>query len=531
MLNRDNWAFSNLEDGTVYEASARVTELLYQRASRNRLIITSREAIVPVNGWKPGGGRDAGFSDDMGNLTDFAQRSGIRQYLPQGDQLVDIENAIKAAVDAGADDIFIYLTGHGFESGNRPHKDTVLRPQDLIEMMRKFPTARFKVVVQGCYGGKWVDPLKESGMVDIVLTAANGEQASYGDLDLGGDPNPDDTGSEYSSGLFEDLDAIAESGALQIEARGLAQEAGRDEFVGWLMLADVSAREKDVSLIRGLTEPQNWTRSGAAPAPSTTTTTLAPARTPIYDSIVAEASNTGGFLLDAPTLHRIFDEIGEALDSIRQREKEAVYIESIDIDMYGYNKVKFSDLGVAIDFNESAFECGEASLTRRVVCADRVLDMPPGDVLIAAMTLVGDVPVASAERSYIYSLVLDSDGFAENNWEFNEPFDWDLFQGTDRWYQLLWDHRQAKSSLTVNQLTDNGNVSGTEASTVRAVVDGNTIVFFVSMSEFASDTPGARLTAFHHDGRFSEETRGADVSGSDPTAPLDSISTRVDLGW
>jgi hypothetical protein len=39
------------------------------------------------------------------------------------------------------------------------------------------------------------------------------------------------------------------------------------------------------------------------------------------------------------------------------------------------------------------------------------------------------------------------------------------------------------------------------------------------MSEFPAAEPAFRLTAFGHDGRFSESDRGGDVSGVDPAEP------------
>ena len=217
----------------------------------------------------------------------------------------------------------------------------------------------------------------------------------------------------------------------------------------------------------------------------------------------------------------------------RQREDDAIYIDTIDLDVYTINKVDFGSIGVEIDFNESVFECGELNRIRAVVCADQVLDMPPGEVLVASMTMVGRIPLDDPDRSYIYSLVLDSDGEPANNWVFNQPFDWDLFQGADRWYQLIWDHRAMKWSLTVTQLTASGGFpSGTESSSIRAVVLGNVVVFFVSMEEFSVSQPAVRLTAFHHDGNFGEATRGADVSGANPTEPLTLVPEAVvDIGW
>ena len=52
------------------------------------------------------------------------------------------------------------------------------------------------------------------------------------------------------------------------------------------------------------------------------------------------------------------------------------------------------------------------------------------------------------------------------------------------------------------------------------MIESDTIVFFISASEFDAAQPGYRLTAFGHDGFFSPDHRGADVSGADPTEPL-----------
>ena len=57
----------------------------------------------------------------------------------------------------------------------------------------------------------------------------------------------------------------------------------------------------------------------------TSAISIPPTRTPEYDRLMEVAANENNFLLNAPELHRIFDEIGEALDSIRQREDEAIY--------------------------------------------------------------------------------------------------------------------------------------------------------------------------------------------------------------
>ena len=259
---------------------------------------------------------------------------------------------------------------------------------------------------------------------------------------------------------------------------------------------------------------------------STTTTTIGVTRTPIYDSIVARSWN--GPVVDAPMLHRIFDEIGEALDSIRRRQDEAVYVEAVDIDVYMVNKFDYGALGVEVNFNESIFECGDRG-EQYVVCDGSATDMPAGEVMAAGMQLVADVPLDDPDRSYIYSLVADTDSSPVNNWVFNPPFDWDLFQGTDTWWQLVWDHQAGAWSLSRSLVDGSGGIS-TVATAARVVIEGNTIVFFAPLDEVGD--VGVRFTAFHHDGFFGEETRGADVSGVDPTEALTEVPATVwDAGW
>ena len=155
------------------------------------------------------------------------------------------------------------------------------------------------------------------------------------------------------------------------------------------------------------------------------------------------------------------------------------------------------------------------------VCADGVLDMPPGGVVVAALIVAEPIPLESPDRSLIYSAVFDSDGDPANDWVFNDPFDWDYFQGADRWYQLAYSHTAGTWTLTVTQLDAGGAITGSiEPSTVRAVIEGDTIVFFISETEFAVDRPGYRLTTFGHDGAFSQDDRGGDVSGDLPSDPL-----------
>jgi hypothetical protein len=207
----------------------------------------------------------------------------------------------------------------------------------------------------------------------------------------------------------------------------------------------------------------------------------------------------------------------------------------VDLEWYGAGKYGYDAAGVTITFNESIFECGEAAGGRRVVCADGgVLPMPAGEVAVLGMVLADEIPQTGGDHSLVYSAVLDSDADPANDWVFVPPFDMDYFQGTDRWYQVLYDHIADSWRLVVTQLSPDGGIgTASEASTVRAVVEGDTVVFFISMEEFPAAEPGYRLTAFGHDGLFSESDRGGDVSGrlpNEPPLPLERGTVPVSPG-
>jgi hypothetical protein len=224
--------------------------------------------------------------------------------------------------------------------------------------------------------------------------------------------------------------------------------------------------------------------------------------------------------LEIDELEFIEDQLLDFLDSISGRTPTFIG-PTIDVRRSLAFRVEFSSAGMMEAYGNTIYECGSNDGQRAVVCPSNVLPMPEegGAVWAFAMLLAEPVPLAAADRSYIYSAVFDSDGDPANDWRFNPPFDFDLFQAADRWYQLAWDHNGQQWILGVNQVNA-AQQPAPVPSAVRAVIEGDTIVFFIPAAEFALAEPPYRLTAFGHDGTFNENDRGADVTGVDPTAPL-----------
>lgn len=212
------------------------------------------------------------------------------------------------------------------------------------------------------------------------------------------------------------------------------------------------------------------------------------------------------------------DPSGDGIDSISSNPV-TFFAAWFDIGFFFFQMRFLTLTQLNLLFNNSIYECGTASSDQRVVCPTGVTFFDEGNMLTAMMELRAPVPMNDPNHSYIYSLVIDSDGNPANNWIPQGPFDWDLFQGADRWYQLIWNHQTGQWSVTVTQV-DSSQATTTVSSAVRVLIDGDRIYFFVPDDEFTASAPGARLTAFGHDGTFNPNDRGADVNGANPTEPL-----------
>ena len=169
-------------------------------------------------------------------------------------------------------------------------------------------------------------------------------------------------------------------------------------------------------------------------------------------------------------------------------------------------------------FGNTAYPCDEFGGGLRTVCRATPGAFAEGAMWVGTMVLGTDVPDNDPDHSLIYSLVFDSDNDPANDWIPVDPFVWDYFQATDRWYQLIWNHLTRTWTVTVTQV-DASQTQVDVPSAVRVVIVQNAVTFFIPVTELPSATPAYRFSAFAHDGSFSRTDRGGDVSGVDPTVP------------
>ena len=261
--------------------------------------------------------------------------------------------------------------------------------------------------------------------------------------------------------------------------------------------------------------------SSSSAASDPTTGTQAPPATPppvIGDPILDGLLRAIGLDLDPEEQLELKDLLGDLIDSLLG-VVPAYQGSDVDIVEARPHLAVVDNPFQVNAFGNTVYPCGDTDPL--VVCATEVLEMEAGELLVVAVKMDDDVPTTSTERSYIYSIVFDSDEDPANDWVFNPPFEWDYFQGADLWYQAIYDHTTGSWFVDVTQLTADGSFpAASTPSAVRLVVDGPWMVWFIPTSEFAVYPAPFRVTAFAHDGFFSESSRGGDVMGADPTEPL-----------
>ena len=189
-------------------------------------------------------------------------------------------------------------------------------------------------------------------------------------------------------------------------------------------------------------------------------------------------------------------------------------------------------------FNDSLFECGQRG-QRTVVCPEDVLPMPGGEIVVAVMVLAEPLPepvrdpdpggnpsLQAGENLHTYAFVADSDGDPSNNFQYQSPYNWDYFQDTDLWYQLIGN----PSSGTWIAVVGGPRYGAQTASALRVVIEEDTITFFIPAAEFGDlDLVRYRLSAFQHDGSYRAAVSSGDVSGENPAvAPIPLIRTTIE---
>ena len=216
------------------------------------------EGAIVVNGNKPNY-PDMGITEDANNMYEFYRKflgdDWVEKLEFPDNEKEDLRNAIGEMVGKGVNDLTIYIVSHG-ENDSLTMGNTDMTAEEFKEMLENFSNVTFKIIIDACYSGSFIDNLKNLDNVAIILTATDENRFSYGDIDGPGDPNPYDTGGEWTSGFLEDLMEYTTDQSTWNYIEDIALEYGVSEKVVLYWYAWESAWKLDYARILGLSNPQ-----------------------------------------------------------------------------------------------------------------------------------------------------------------------------------------------------------------------------------------------------------------------------------
>ena len=247
-----------------------------------------RAAAVPKDAFKDdclvslGLRDDPLFSGDFTGVGGWAASVGLPAYKPgngpggRAPGGAELASAVTDLTDTKrCKDVMIFISGHGYPGpryvpaiqtgasvAGQPW--TGVRASDLQGILRAHPQTTFKIKLNGCYSGRFVDELKGEKNLLVMETAANGTEYSWGPLParmLHPDgrtinvPAHDNPGrSEFVNGNIAGLTAFFAS-AEEVQT---AQTAGGSLLARSLGRAFELGAALDGARLAGLTHPQRF---------------------------------------------------------------------------------------------------------------------------------------------------------------------------------------------------------------------------------------------------------------------------------
>lgn len=139
------------------------------------------------------------FSGDFaGGIVGWAQSVGLRAFKPGNGPggrppgASELAAAVTHVIDENAcKDVFIFASGHGYGPPGPPGIQTGdvaggpfigITPTDLRSILRAHPQTTFKIKLNGCYTGRFVEPLQSEPNLLVLETAASVDEYSWGPL-------------------------------------------------------------------------------------------------------------------------------------------------------------------------------------------------------------------------------------------------------------------------------------------------------------------------------------------------------------
>lgn len=251
---------------------------------------------------------DPKFRPDFVGMEAFARSVGLRTFYagerarpysarPLADRSgangEDLERNVDWLVDRErCKDIFIFLDGHGSRDGRgsvTTGEDKWIFPADLSIVMGAHPNITFKVKIDACFSGKFLDPangLKEKPNLLVLETSSSATEVSYSSLDgmeitgPDGEPvvseTPNGGRGEFTNGNIAGMRTFTRS----LGEVSAAQEAGGSLLARTIARSFVRGARSDRARQAGWTHPQIYDNiRDTTPPPPPVAVTATPSHT------------------------------------------------------------------------------------------------------------------------------------------------------------------------------------------------------------------------------------------------------------
>ena len=183
------------------------------------LQLLKREAFVVVQGLLPGENLYPDSVTTYNNAYAFfdVYRGAYSTIVGLHDDSADtVLTEIDSLVEDGYDTISIYIIAHGGDDSVRLGGYSFSAAQ-FAATMSAHPAVAFNFLLGSCHSGSFEDDLQSVANVRVAETACSGAQSAWPDWDTHdglADYNASDTGSEWTSSIFEAADVIVNDPAL-----------------------------------------------------------------------------------------------------------------------------------------------------------------------------------------------------------------------------------------------------------------------------------------------------------------------------